>query len=38
MKLEKESLDHLKQLLDKTEESFDGLSARWDELQPKQEL
>ncbi|MBT3329718.1 MAG: hypothetical protein HOE93_01640 [Nitrosopumilus sp.] len=38
MKLEKESLDHLKQLLDKTEESFDGLSARWDELQPKQEF
>ena len=36
--LEKKSLDHLEQLLAKTQESFDGLSARWNELQPRQEF
>ena len=36
--LEKKSLDHLEQLLKKTQESFDGLSARWSELQPRSEF
>jgi len=38
MELEKKSLDHLEQLLQRTQESFEGLSARWDELQPQQEF
>ncbi len=38
MELEKKSLDHLEQLLQRTQESFEGLSARWNELQPKQEF
>ena len=38
VELEKKSLDHLEQLLKKTQESFDGLSARWSELQPKSEF
>ena len=36
MELEKKSLDYLDGLLEKTQESFDGLSARWNELQPRQ--
>ena len=38
MELEKKSLDHLEQLLQRTQESFEGLSARWDELQPQEEF
>jgi len=38
VELEKKSLDHLEQLLKKTQESFDGLSARWNELQPRSEF
>ena len=38
VELEKKSLDHLEQLLKKTQESFDGLSARWSELQPRNEF
>jgi len=38
VELEKKSLDHLEQLLKKTQESFDGLSARWSELQPRSEF
>jgi len=38
MELQEKELSHLKQLLQRTKESFDGLSARWDELQPKQEF
>ena len=38
MKLEKKSLDYLEQLLQRTQESFEGLSARWDDLQPQQEF
>ena len=38
MELEKKSLDHLEQLLERTQESFEGLSVRWDELQPRQEF
>jgi len=38
MELEKKSLDHLEQLLKKTQESFDGLSARWADLQPRREF
>ena len=38
MNLEKKSLDYLEQLLKKTQESFEGMSARWNELQPKQDF
>jgi hypothetical protein len=38
MELEKKTLEHLEQLLERTEESFEGLFARWDDLQPKQEF
>jgi hypothetical protein len=38
MVLKEKDLHYLKQLLQKTEESFDGLSSRWDELQPKREF
>ena len=38
MVLKEKDLQYLKQLLQKTEESFDGLSSRWDELQPKREF
>ena len=36
--LDKKPLDYLEQLLAKTQESFDGLSTRWNELQPRQEF
>ncbi len=36
--LEKKSLEYLDQLLEKTQESFEGLSVRWDELQPRREF
>jgi len=38
IELETKSLDHLNVLLKKTQESFDGLSARWNELQPKNDF
>ena len=38
MELEEKQLNHLRLLLQKTEESFDGLSVRWDEFQPKREF
>jgi len=36
--LEKKSLDRLGQLLERAQESFGGMSARWDDLQPRQEF
>lgn len=38
VELETKSLDYLESLLDKTQESFVGMSVRWEELQPKQEF
>ncbi|MDH3276549.1 MAG: hypothetical protein OEL77_01950 [Nitrosopumilus sp.] len=38
VELEKKSLEHLEQLLEKTQESFGGLSSRWDSLQPRREF
>ncbi len=38
MELEKESLDYLNQLLERTQESFEGLYARWGDLQPRREF
>ncbi len=38
MELEEKDLNYLTKLLQKTEESFDGLSVRWDEFQPKREF
>ena len=38
MELEKKSLDHLEQLLQRTQESFEGLSARWNDLQLQHEF
>jgi hypothetical protein len=38
VELEKKSLDHLAQLLERTQESFRGLSVRWDDLQPRREF
>ncbi len=38
MVLEKKSLDHLEQLLQRTQESFEGLCVRWNELQPQEEF
>ncbi len=38
MELKEKELLYLKQLLQRTEESFDGLSTRWDDLQPKREF
>lgn len=38
MELGEKELKHLKLLLQRTEESFDGLSVRWDELQPRREF
>ena len=38
VELEVKSLDHLEQLLEKTQESFDGLSIRWSELQPRKKF
>ena len=36
--LETKSLNYLVKLLEKTQESFDGLSARWNDLQPKRDF
>ena len=38
MELQEKEHSYLKQLLQRTEESFNGLSIRWDELQPKREF
>ena len=38
MKLQEREINHLKQLLQRTEESFEGLSLRWDELQPRRKF
>jgi len=38
MELGKKSSQHLEQLLEKTQTSFDGLSARWNELQPRKDF
>ncbi|MBS1268998.1 MAG: hypothetical protein MAG458_01734 [Nitrosopumilus sp.] len=35
---ENDAVKHLSQLLENTQESFVGLSTRWDELQPKKEF
>ena len=35
MELEKKSINYLEQLLERTQESFEGLSARWNDLQPR---
>lgn len=35
MTLEAKPLEHLDKLLVKTQDSFHGLSARWDDLQPR---
>ena len=38
MELKEKELLYLKRLLQRTEESFDGLSSRWDDFRPKQEF
>ena len=38
MELEKKSSQYLKKLLEKTQTSFDGLSTRWNELQPRKDF
>ena len=38
MELEKKPSNHLESLLAKTQESFEGLSARWNELQPRRDF
>ena len=38
MELTKGTLEYLEELLKRTETSFEGLSARWDELQPRKEF
>ena len=38
MELEKKSLDHIDYLLKRTQDSFDGLSERWNEFRPRQEF
>ncbi len=38
MELEKNSSQYLEQLLEKTQISFDGLSTRWNELQPRKDF
>jgi hypothetical protein len=35
--LDPKSLEYLDELLEKTQESFDGLSARWNDLQPRKD-
>ena len=36
--LEEKAIAKLEQLLNKTQESFEGLSVRWEELQPQREF
>ena len=38
MELEKKSLDYLDSLMTTSQESFEGLSSRWNELQPRREF
>ena len=38
VELDKKAEDYLDQLLEKTQESFGGLSARWDDLQPRSDF
>ncbi|MFQ5440026.1 MAG: hypothetical protein ACE5DL_01035 [Nitrosopumilaceae archaeon] len=38
VELQRKSLDYLQDLLEKAQESFGGLSERWDGLQPRQEF
>lgn len=38
VELEIKAIEYLAKLLEKTQESFNGLSARWSELQPKKEF
>ena len=38
VELKEKELLYLKRLLQRTEESFDGLSSRWDDLRPKREF
>jgi hypothetical protein len=38
IELESKSLRFLEELLVKTQESFDGLSIRWNELQPRKDF
>ncbi|MBT8242125.1 MAG: hypothetical protein HKO48_02445 [Nitrosopumilus sp.] len=38
IELETKALDYLKKLLEKSQESFDGLSTRWNELQPRKKF
>ena len=38
VELEKKSLDYLEHLLERTQESFGGLSSRWENLQPRREF
>ena len=38
VELKEKELLYLKQLLQRIEKSFDGLSSRWDDLRPKQEF
>jgi len=37
VELEKKSFDYLEKLLENAQNSFDGLSTRWNELQPRQQ-
>ena len=38
MELEDKAINYLEQLLEKAQDSFDGLSTRWNELQPRREF
>ena len=38
MELGEKSSQYLEQLLEKTQTSFDGLSIRWNELQPREDF
>ena len=38
MELGEKSSQYLEQLLEKTQTSFDGLSTRWNELQPREDF
>ena len=38
MDLEKEAIEYLKNLLDNSQNSFEGLSCRWNDLQPRREF
>ena len=38
MELNAKSLEHLETYLEKTQESFEGLSTRWNDLRPRREF